>query len=49
MYRTLVTGLDGTPMPSYGDSIPPADVWHLVHYVRSLVRPRTWWDWLAGP
>lgn len=41
VYRTFVTGLDGSPMPSYGDSLPEeADRWALVHYVMSLSRPR---------
>ena len=47
VYRTLATGMDGAPMPSYRDSIPAGDLWHLVHYLRSLVRPRTFWDWLG--
>lgn len=39
VYRTFVTGLDGTPMPSYLQSLPvEADRWALVHYVRSLSR-----------
>lgn len=37
--RTFLTGLDGTPMPSYGDSIPAADIWALAAYVKSLGRP----------
>jgi mono/diheme cytochrome c family protein len=36
VYRTLVTGLTGTPMPSYGDALEPDQVWDLVHYVLSL-------------
>src|SRR5437660_114705 len=36
VYRTLVTGLAGTPMPSYGDSLEPDQLWDLVHYVLSL-------------
>ena len=38
VYRTFFTGLNGTPMPSYGDTIPEEDRWPLVHYVRSLQR-----------
>lgn len=36
--RTLMTGLAGTPMPSYADSFenPEEDAWHLANYVRSL-------------
>jgi mono/diheme cytochrome c family protein len=38
LYRTLVTGLAGTPMPSYGDSLDPDQAWDLVYYVLSLSR-----------
>ncbi len=38
VYRTLVTGLSGTPMPSYADALEPEQVWDLVHYVLSLSR-----------
>lgn len=38
VYRTLVTGLAGTPMPSYGDSLEPDQAWELVYYVLSLSR-----------
>jgi cytochrome c oxidase cbb3-type subunit 2 len=38
VYRTLMTGLDGTPMSSYADVLTPADAWDLVHFVRSLRR-----------
>jgi mono/diheme cytochrome c family protein len=36
IYRTLVTGLAGTPMPSYADSLDPEQAWDLVYYVLSL-------------
>jgi mono/diheme cytochrome c family protein len=37
IYRTFSTGLDGTPMPSYFDSLPnDDDRWHLVSYIMSL-------------
>lgn len=50
VYRTFVTGLDGTPMPSYGDSLAKEeDRWALVHYVRSLSRPPDFFRWLFGP
>ena len=39
--RTLMTGLAGTPMPSYADSFEnPEDSWHLANYVRSLAPER---------
>ena len=37
VYRTVMTGMDGSPMPSYSDSLPNVeDRWHLVNYVLSL-------------
>jgi len=36
LYLTLMTGLDGTPMASYAETLTPADAWDLVHYVSSL-------------
>ena len=39
IYRTLVTGLDGTPMPSYAGALDDQRrLWDLVAYVRSLAR-----------
>jgi cytochrome c oxidase cbb3-type subunit 2 len=32
----MTTGLTGTPMPSYRDSLPEADRWALSYYVLSL-------------
>jgi cytochrome c oxidase cbb3-type subunit 2 len=39
IYRTLITGLAGTPMPAVDGLISPSETWDLVHYVRSLARP----------
>lgn len=36
LFRALSTGLDGTPMPSYGDALKAEQRWDLVHYVMSL-------------
>ena len=36
IYRTFTTGLDGTPMPSYADSIAEEERWQLVDYVYAL-------------
>ena len=36
MFRDLVTGLDGTPMPSFADAMNPDQRWDIVHYIRSL-------------
>jgi len=38
VYRTLVTGLAGTPMPSYATSLEPDQAWDLAYYVLSLSR-----------
>jgi cytochrome c oxidase cbb3-type subunit 2 len=36
LYRIFMTGLDGTPMPSFADVIKPEDAWDLVHFLRTL-------------
>lgn len=44
IYRRIYAGINGGPMPAIGESkdaqgnlvLPPADMWALVHYVRSL-------------
>jgi len=36
LYKVFMTGLDGTPMPSFGDVIKPEEAWDLVHYLRTL-------------
>ncbi|HET8946493.1 MAG TPA: c-type cytochrome [Candidatus Polarisedimenticolia bacterium] len=36
VFRTLSTGLNGTPMPSYFDAIPDDQRWALVDYIDSL-------------
>src|SRR5215469_10756512 len=36
MFRVLVTGLDGTPMPSFGSAMTADQRWDVVHYIRSL-------------
>jgi mono/diheme cytochrome c family protein len=36
LYRTFMTGLNGTPMPSYAESLKPDEAWALVAYVRTL-------------
>lgn len=45
VYRTLTLGLDGTPMPSFADSIDPPDRWAVAYYVLSL---SAWLDPLTG-
>lgn len=36
IFRTVSSGFNGTPMPSYLDNIPEEDRWHLVNYIFSL-------------
>jgi len=36
LYKIFMTGVDGTPMPSFADVIQPNDAWDLVHYLRTL-------------
>jgi cytochrome c oxidase cbb3-type subunit 2 len=36
IYRTMTTGLDGTPMPSFADSMTDAERWAISAYVLSL-------------
>ena len=36
LYKIFMTGLDGTPMPSFADVIKPEDAWDLVHFLRTL-------------
>jgi cytochrome c oxidase cbb3-type subunit 2 len=36
IFRTMTTGLSGTPMPSYQQSLPEEDRWALAYYVLSL-------------
>src|SRR5207245_6316219 len=40
IYRTLMTGLAGTPMPSYADSLEPDQAWDLAYYALLLSRDR---------
>lgn len=36
IYRTITTGINGTPMPSYADSFEAEDRWALAYYVLAL-------------
>lgn len=36
LYQIFMTGLDGTPMPSFADNLKPAEAWDLVHFLRTL-------------
>lgn len=36
LYRIFMTGVDGTPMPSFADNLKPPEAWDLVHFLRTL-------------
>lgn len=36
LFRIFMTGLDGTPMPSFADYLNGDQAWDLVHYLRTL-------------
>jgi mono/diheme cytochrome c family protein len=36
LFKIFMTGLDGTPMPSFADDLKTSEAWDLVHYVRTL-------------
>jgi mono/diheme cytochrome c family protein len=36
LYKIFITGVDGTPMPSFAEVIKPEEAWDLVHYLRTL-------------
>ncbi len=39
IYRRIYTGINGTPMPAFGEVFQddPAAIWHMVHYVMHIV------------
>jgi len=36
LFKIFMTGVDGTPMPSFADVLKPTEAWDLVHYLRTL-------------
>jgi cytochrome c oxidase cbb3-type subunit 2 len=42
IYLRLKTGINGTPMPSFADTAPDQDLWHVSNYVASLGRKPVW-------
>lgn len=36
LYKIFMTGLDGTPMPSFADNVTPDEAWNLVFYLRTF-------------
>jgi mono/diheme cytochrome c family protein len=41
LYKIFMTGLDGTPMPSFADNVKPEEAWDLVFYLRTLQPMKT--------
>lgn len=39
LYRTFMTGVNGSPMPSFADSLSPQEGWDLVHFILTLRSP----------
>jgi len=53
IYRIFMTGVDGTPMPSFADNLQPEEAWDLVHFLRTLQPLQTpeataWHAWLPA-
>lgn len=36
LYRSIATGINGTPMPAFGGTLSAEEIWDLVHYTQSL-------------
>jgi mono/diheme cytochrome c family protein len=36
LYRTIASGIKGTPMPSFAGALTPEQIWDMVHFVQSL-------------
>jgi len=36
LFKTIYTGVGGTPMPVFGEQVKPDEIWNIVHYVQSL-------------
>lgn len=42
LYKVLMTGLDGSPMASFSNSLKPEQAWDVVHYVRTFHTDSHW-------
>ena len=38
LYRSIDTGINGTPMSAFGGSLEPEEIWDVTHFVMSLAR-----------
>lgn len=41
MFRDLVTGLDGTPMPSFASAMTDEQRWDVIHYIRTFANSKS--------
>src|ERR1700685_2088332 len=41
LYKIFMTGLDGTPMPSFSDNIKPEEAWNLVFFLRTFMQQKS--------
>ncbi len=48
LYRTVTTGVNGTPMPSFSDAWNAEDLWNLANYLHSLGREPQWGEIVRG-
>lgn len=44
IYRSILRGIPTTPMPSYGRTMQPDQIWQLVHYVQSIQKMPAGYD-----
>lgn len=42
LYRTIATGMGGTPMPSYADALKPEEIWAIVAFLNALPFETEW-------
>jgi DMSO reductase family type II enzyme heme b subunit len=47
-YRTITTGVNGTPMPSFSDAWNAEDLWNLANYLESMGREPEWGEIVRG-
>ncbi len=47
MFRDLLTGLDGTPMPSFAAAMTTEQKWDVVHYLRTLNTHWSHWQFVS--
>ncbi len=48
LYRTVTTGVNGTPMPSFSDAWKHEDLAHLANYLHSIGREPIWGEIVRG-